>query len=88
MALNSACKACGTRLGPEDNDGPITQPETCWRCRKREADRQHPSAVAGRQQKALAMAVVIDRNFIRQFPKLDPFEFSRRPRRGPTRSGS
>lgn len=74
MALNSSCAKCGTRLGPEDNDGPNTQPDCCARCRAREAAKNHPLAVKGRREKALAMAVVIDANFIRQFPKLDPFD--------------
>ena len=72
MALNSACKGCGTRLGPEDNDGPITQPECCARCRAKAP--ANAIAELGRRQKALARAVVIDANFIRQFPKLDPFD--------------
>lgn len=74
MALNSACRDCGTGLGPEDNDGPITQPERCTRCRLRHEAKQHPLAVKGRREKALAMVVVIDANFIRQFPKLDPYD--------------
>lgn len=74
MALNSACKSCGTRPGPEDNDGANTQPELCARCRAREAAKNHPLAVKGRREKALAMAVVIDANFIRQFPHLDPYD--------------
>lgn len=74
MALNSACKSCGTRPSPEDNDGANTQPELCARCRAREAAKNHPLAVKGRREKALAMAVVIDANFIRQFPHLDPYD--------------
>lgn len=72
MALNSSCKSCGTRPGPEDNDGANTQPELCARCRDREAAKNHPLAVKGRREKALAMAAVIDANFSRQFPELDP----------------
>lgn len=72
MALNSACKSCGTRPGPEDNDGANTQPELCARCRAREAAKNHPLAVQGRQLKALAMAAVIDANAIRQ--GLSPFD--------------
>ncbi len=74
MALNSACRKCGTRPGPEDSDGADTQPELCARCRAREAAKKHPLAVKGRREKALAMTVVIDANFRRQFPNLDPFD--------------
>jgi hypothetical protein len=81
MALNSKCGACGTRLGPEDNDGPVTQPDNCARCRKRiaaeavrEANRKHPKAVAGRQLKALAMVAVIDANALAQHPPINPYD--------------
>jgi hypothetical protein len=80
VALNSRCQKCRVMLGPEDNDGPNTQPDLCFRCRqeaakpKPEEPAPNPWAVAGRQQKALAMAVVIDGNFRRQFPNLDPFD--------------
>lgn len=35
---------------------------------------ESPWAIVGRQQKALAMSLVIDANFRRQFPHLDPFD--------------
>jgi hypothetical protein len=62
MALNSACKTCGTRLGPEDNDGPITQPEHCARCRA--SAKSNGFAAAGRMRKAIAMVGFIDRKAI------------------------
>lgn len=72
MALNSRCKVCRGALGPEDNDGANTQPEQCAGCRKREAAKNHPLAVQGRQLKALAMCAVIDANAIRQ--GIQPFD--------------
>lgn len=38
------------------------------------ADNSNPYARAGRMAKAIAMAAVIDANFTRQHPRLDPFD--------------
>lgn len=35
---------------------------------------EHPLAVKNRRQKVLAMVAVIDANFLRQNPKLDPYD--------------
>lgn len=77
MALNTRCTKCRGLLGPEDAVGAVTHPGLCFGCRERAARQapapsQHPSAVAGRQRKALAMAVVIDRSAVAQ--GLSPFD--------------
>jgi len=72
MALNSACKSCGTRLGPEDNDGPITQPEKCARCRSLAAANANPHARAGRMRKAIAMVGFIDQKALAK--DLSPYD--------------
>lgn len=72
MALNGQCRGCGTRLGPEDNDGANTQPEKCARCRA--IDAANPFAVANRRKKAVAMVEVIDRNALAQEPSINPFD--------------
>ena len=72
MALNTACKTCGTRTGPEDNDGPDTQPELCARCRKRAAMSSFERE--GRALKVLAMVEVIDRNALAQDPPINPYD--------------
>jgi hypothetical protein len=77
MALNTRCRSCRHLLGPEDAVGCVTNPALCFECRARSTamvDTEHPSASIGRQRKALAMARVIDANFIRQFPHLDPYD--------------
>ena len=35
---------------------------------------EHPLAIANRRIKVLAMVAAIDRNFIRQTPRVDPFD--------------
>lgn len=78
MAANSLCRDCGTRLGPEDNDGPITQPDACSRCRARAAAASKPDATPfetmGRQRFVLKMVEVIDRNALAQDPPINPYD--------------
>lgn len=84
MASNTRCKTCNGLLGPEDYVNGI-KPARCSTCRERTAKAAaapslHPSAVAGRRKKALAMVAVIDANFVRQFPGLDVFDQAARIR--------
>jgi hypothetical protein len=74
MALNSHCASCGTSMGPEDNDGAITQPEKCARCRQPAEESENPFALKNRRIKALDMASVIDRNALAQQPPIDPYD--------------
>jgi hypothetical protein len=69
--VSSRCNTCNGLIGPEDAVGTVTQPALCATCRQRaeraaRAPSNHPTAVAGRMAKAIAMVAFIDSKALEQ----------------------